>query len=66
MSTEMQGRVVWMCRARGFKDFDEYETVKGFEVQRLGHTITPVFEPEPSALRASLAALLSRRRRRSS
>ena len=46
MSTEMQGRVVWMCRARGFKDFDEYETVKGFEVQRLGHTITAVFEPD--------------------
>ena len=46
MSTEMQGRVVWMCRARGFKDFDEHETVKGFEVQRLGHTITAVFEPD--------------------
>ena len=46
MSTEMQGRAVWMCRARGFKDFDEYETVKGFEVQRLGHTITAVFEPD--------------------
>ncbi|MFP6571495.1 MAG: hypothetical protein VB674_02650 [Vicinamibacterales bacterium] len=46
MSTEMQGHVVWMCRARGFKDFDEYETVKGFEVQRLGHTITAVFEPD--------------------
>ena len=30
----MQGRVIWMCRARGFKDFDEYETVKGFEVHR--------------------------------
>ena len=42
----MQGRVVWMCRARGFKDFDEYETVKGFEVQRLGHTITAVFEQD--------------------
>ena len=35
-----------MCRARGFKDFDEYEIVKGFEVQRLGHTITAVFEPD--------------------
>ena len=46
MITEMQGRVVWMCRARGFKDFDEYETVKGFEVPRLGHTITAVFEPD--------------------
>ena len=46
MSTEMQGRVVWMCRFRGFKDFYEYETVKGFEIQRLGHTITVVFEPD--------------------
>ena len=46
MSTEIQGRVVWMCRARGFKDFDGYETLKGFEVQRLGHTITAVFEPD--------------------
>ena len=46
MSTEMQGPIVWMCRARGFKDFDEYETVRGFEVQRLGHTITAVFEPD--------------------
>ena len=45
MSTEMQGRVVWMCRARGFKDFDEYETVKGFELQRLGDTVTAVFDP---------------------
>ena len=42
----MQGRVVWMCRSRGFKDFYEYETVKGFEIQRLGHTITVVFEPD--------------------
>ena len=33
-----------MCRARGFKDFDEHETVKGFVAQRLGHTITAVFE----------------------
>ena len=31
---------------QGFKDFDEYETVKGFEVQRMGHTITAVFEPD--------------------
>ena len=35
-----------MCRARGFKDFDEYETVKDFVVQHLGHTITAVFEPD--------------------
>ena len=41
----MQGRVVWMCRAKGFKDHGEYETVKGFEIQRLGHTITAVFDP---------------------
>ena len=45
MSTEMQDRVVWMCRAKGFKDHGEYETVKGFEIQRLGHTITAVFDP---------------------
>ena len=45
MSTEMQGRVVWMCRAKGSKDHGEYETVKGFEIQRLGHTITAVFDP---------------------
>ena len=23
----------------------DYETVKGFEVQRLGHTITAIFDP---------------------
>nr|ADI22980.1 hypothetical protein [uncultured nuHF2 cluster bacterium HF0500_39O04] len=45
MSTEMQGRVVWMCRARGFKDHGEYEVVKGFEAQKLGHTITAIFDP---------------------
>jgi len=39
MSTEMLGRVVWMCRARGFKDYGEYEIVKGFEIQKLGHII---------------------------
>ena len=46
MSTEMQGRFVWICRAGGFKDFDEYQTVKVFEVQRLGHTVTAVFDPD--------------------
>ena len=45
MSTEMQGRVVWMCRAKGFKDHGEYEVVKGFEAQKLGHTITAIFDP---------------------
>jgi len=40
----MQGRVVWMCRARGFKDHGEYETIKGFEVLKLGHTITAIFD----------------------
>ena len=45
MFTEMQGRVVWMCRARGFKDHGAYETVKGFEIQKLGHTITAIFDP---------------------
>ena len=42
----MQGYVIWMRRARGSKGFDEYEIVKGFEVQRLGHTIAAVFEPD--------------------
>ena len=28
-----------------FKDHGEYETVKGFEIQKLGHTITAVFDP---------------------
>jgi len=41
----MQGRVVWMCRARGLKDHGEYEVVKGFEAQKLGHTITAIFDP---------------------
>ena len=39
MTTEMQGRVVHMCRAKGFKGHGEYEEVKGFEAQHLGHTI---------------------------
>ncbi len=43
--SEIQGRVVWMCRARGFKDHGEYEVVKGFEAQKLGHTITAIFDP---------------------
>ena len=34
-----------MCRARGFKDHGKYESVKGFEIQKLGHTITAVFDP---------------------
>ena len=40
MSTEIQGRVVWVRRANGFKNVNQHETVRGFEVQRLGHTIT--------------------------
>ena len=44
MSTEIQGRVVWVRRANGFKNVNQYETVKGFEVQRLGHTTTAIFE----------------------
>jgi len=43
--TEMQGRVVWMCRARGFKEHGEYEVVKGFEAQKLGHTTTAILDP---------------------
>ena len=45
MSTEMQGGVVLMCRALVFKDHGEYEVVKGFEAQKLGHTITAIFDP---------------------
>jgi hypothetical protein len=29
----------------GFKDHGEYEVVKGFEAQKLGHTITAIFDP---------------------
>ena len=43
--SEMQGRVVWMCRVLGFKDHREYEVVMGFEAQNLGHTITAIFDP---------------------
>ena len=28
-----------------FEDHGDYETVKGFEIQKLGHTITAVFDP---------------------
>ena len=45
----MQGRVVHMCRAKGFKGHGEYEEVKGFEAQHLGHTIRAVFDPDPKA-----------------
>ena len=41
----MQDRVGCMCRARGFKDHGEYEVVKGFKAQKLGHTITAIFDP---------------------
>ena len=47
MTTEMQGRVVHMCRGKGYKGHAEYEEVKGFEAQHLGHTITVVFDPDP-------------------
>ena len=47
MTTEMQGRVVRMCRVKGFKGHGEYEEVKGFEAQHLDHTITAVFDPDP-------------------
>ena len=45
MSMEMRGRVVWMCRARVFKNHGEYDAVKGFEVPRLGDTLTAIFDP---------------------
>ena len=43
--SEMQGRVVWMYREPGFKDHGEYEVVKGFEAEKLGPTITAIFDP---------------------
>ena len=36
-----------MCRAKDFKGHGEYEEVKGFEAQHLGHTITAVFDSDP-------------------
>ena len=34
------------CAAlEGFKDHGEYEVVKGFGAQKLGHTITAIFDP---------------------
>ena len=42
--SEIQCKLVWMCRARGFKDHGEYEVVKGFEAQKLGHIITVAFD----------------------
>ena len=47
MTTEMQGRVVHMCRAKGFKGHGQFEEVRGYEAQHLGHTITAVFDPDP-------------------
>ena len=32
------------CVCWGFKDHGEYEVVKGFEAQKLGHIITVVFD----------------------
>ena len=49
MTTEMQGGVVHMSRAKGFKGHGEYEEVKGFKAQHLGHTITAVFDPNPAS-----------------
>ena len=34
-----------MCRARASRIMVNNETVKGFEIQKLGHTITAVFDP---------------------
>ena len=55
-----------MCRARSFKEFDEYGTVKGFEVQRLGHTSTAVFEPDAVSDTGFISYFAEPRRRRSS
>ena len=47
---EIQGRVVWMCRARVFKNHGEYDAVKEFEVQRLGDTIIAIFDPRAESV----------------
>ena len=63
MTTEMQGRVVHMCRAKGFKGHGEYEEVKGFGAQHLGHTITAVFDPDPVSATDLFQSLQSHKRR---
>ena len=52
MSTEMQGRVVWMCRARGFKDHGEYEVVKGLRLKSWAIPSPPYLTPMPILKRA--------------
>ena len=47
MSTEMQGRVVHGCRAKGFKGHGEFEEVRGYEAQHPRHTIAVAFDPDP-------------------
>jgi hypothetical protein len=53
----MQGRVIWMCRACGFKDHREYEVVKGFEAQKLCRTITAIFDPSADTETGFLSCL---------
>ena len=44
-----------MCRAKGFKVDGEHEEVKGFEAKHLGHTIMPVFDPDPVSAKGFIA-----------
>ena len=49
MTTEMQGRVAYMCCAKDLKDRGEWEEARGFEAEHLDHTITAVLDPDPKA-----------------
>ena len=47
ITTEMRGRVVHTFRAKGFRGHGQFEEVRGYEAQHIGHTITAVFDPDP-------------------
>ena len=47
MKTEMQGTVVHICRAKGFKGHGESREARGFAAQLLDHTTTAVFDSDP-------------------
>lgn len=40
-----QGMTTWLARARGYKYWDTYALVKGFDNQRFGHAILQVIDP---------------------
>jgi len=43
-----QGMTTWLARARGYKYWDTYALVKGFDNQRFGHAILQVIDPNAS------------------